>query len=216
MTLHSSPAPARSDLAAGPDPAAHQPADRPAGPVRHPFLAHGALLSTGALLWAISILLIGIDPPSGGTEQLVFGVGSGTFQLGLLALLRVLWRTRALGPGRIARAALIVECVLVTVAIGSTLADALQLSDLTQPAWAALDAFWPLSMLGMFFIGVRIAIAGRWTGVTRFWPLVAESWAVVVLPVNGLLGAQISAFVAAAHLLIGYTVLGVLVARKTA
>lgn len=220
MTLHSSPAPARSDLAAGPDPAAHQPADRPtdrpAGPVRHPFLAHGALLSTGALLWAISILLIGIDPPSGGTEQLVFGVGSGTFQLGLLALLRVLWRTRALGPGRIARAALIVESVLVTVAIGSTLADALQLSDLNQPAWAALDAFWPLSMLGMFFIGVRIAIAGRWTGVTRFWPLVAESWAVVVLPVNGLLGAQISAFVAAAHLLIGYTVLGVLVARKTA
>ena len=224
MTLHSSPAPARSDLAAGPDRTAHQhpdqptnqPTDQPTGAARHPFLVHGALLTIGALLWAISIVLIGIDPPSGGTEQLVFGVGSGTFQLGLLALLRVLWRTRALGPGRIARAALIVESVLVTVAIGSTLADALQLSDLNQPAWAALDAFWPLSMLGMFFIGVRIAIAGRWTGLTRFWPLVAESWAVVVLPVNGLLGDQVAPYVAAAHLLIGYTVLGVLVARKTA
>jgi hypothetical protein len=29
-------------------------------------------------------------------------------------------------------------------------------------AWpAALDAFWPLSMLGMFIIGLKIAFAGR-------------------------------------------------------
>ena len=27
-----------------------------------------------------------------------------------------------------------------------------------------LDMFWPLSMMGMFFIGIRIAIAGRWHG----------------------------------------------------
>ena len=32
-------------------------------------------------------------------------------------------------------------------------------------AWfLALDVFWPLSMLGMAAIGVRIAIAGRWKG----------------------------------------------------
>ena len=34
---------------------------------------------------------------------LVFGVGALAFQVGLLCLLRVLWRTRALGEGRIAR-----------------------------------------------------------------------------------------------------------------
>ncbi len=209
MTLSSNPAPARSDLAT--NPASPVPAGQ-----RHPFLAHGALLSVGALAWSASIVTLGVDPAGNPNELLLFGLGSGLFQLGLLALLRVLWRTRALGKGRIARAALIVESVLVTFAIASTLADAFQLSDLDQPAWAALDAFWPLSMLGMFVIGVRIAIAGRWTGVTRFWPLVAESWAVVVLPINGVLGGEVAQFVAAAHLIAGYTVLGVLVARKAA
>jgi hypothetical protein len=70
-------------------------------------------------------------------------------------------------------------------------------------------------MLGMLFIGIRVAVAGRWTGVTRFWPLVAESWAAVVLPINGILGGAVAQYVAAAHLIVGYTVLGVLVARKT-
>ena len=50
---------------------------------------------------------------------------------------------------------------------------------------AVLDVFWPLSMLGMFVIGVKIAFAGRWTGAARIWPLVAESWAVVSVPAFG-------------------------------
>lgn len=208
MTMSGHPAPARSDLPAG------VVAD-PAPARRHPFVAHGAVLSTGALAWSASIVALGVDPVGNPNELLIFGLASGLFQVGLLGLLRVLWRTRALGDGRIARAALIVESILVTFAIGSTLADAFAVSDLNQPVWAALDAFWPLSMLGMFFIGVRIAIAGRWTGVTRFWPLVAESWAAVVLPINGILGGEVAQYVAAAHLIVGYAVLGVLVARKT-
>lgn len=211
MTMSSNPAPARSDLTGAPATEA-----LPAPGPRHPFVAHGALLSVGAVAWSVAILFTGVAPADGQTDQLLlFGLGSGLFQFGLLALLNVLWRTRALGAGRIAKAAVIVESVLVSLAIASTLADAFQLSDLDQPAWAALDAFWPLSMLGMFGIGIRIAIAGRWTGVTRFWPLVAESWAVVVLPINGMLGGGVAQYVAAAHLLVGYTVLGVLVARKT-
>ena len=207
MTMSNHPAPARSDLAAA-------PTEVPPT-VRHPFIANGMLLSAGALAWSAAIVAFGVDPAGDPTDLLLFGLGSGTFQLGLLALLNVLWRTRALGAGRIAKSALIVESVLLTLAIGSTLADAFMISDLNQPVWAALDAFWPLSMLGMFGIGIRIAIAGRWTGVTRFWPLVAESWAVVVLPINGALGAGVAQHVAAAHLIVGYTVLGVLVARKT-
>lgn len=210
MSLSSNPAPARSDLAAGPS-----AEGAPAGSA-HPYLAHGALLSVGAVAWSAAIVALGVDPVGNPTDLMLFGLGSGLFQLGLLALLRVLWRTSALGTGRIAKAALIVESVLLTFAIGSTLADAFAVSDLNQPVWAALDAFWPLSMLGMFGIGIRIAIAGRWTGVARFWPLVAESWAVVVLPINGILGGEVAQYVAAAHLLVGYTVLGVLVARKTA
>ena len=56
-----------------------------------------------------------------------------------------------------------------------------------------LDAFWPLSMLGMFLIGIRIAVAGRWTGVSRYWPMVAESWAVVTVPAMAIFGPTVGA-----------------------
>jgi hypothetical protein len=75
----------------------------------------------------------------------------------------------------------------------------------------ALDAFWPLSMVGMFLIG--IAVAGRWTGAARWWPLGAESWAPVDIPV-----AQIApdavAYTAGGHLLVGYVALGIVLAAR--
>ena len=37
-----------------------------------------------------------------------------------------------------------------------------------------------------------------------------------MLPINGVLGGGVAQYVAAAHLVLGYAVLGVLVARKTA
>ena len=126
----------------------------------------------------------------------------------------MLWRTQALGEGRLARFFIRFECVLLSLALTSTFVDAIQVSDLSQPGWAALDAFWPFSMIGMFFIGIRIAIAGRWTGASRYWPMVAESWAVVVIPTLGLFGFGAATVVSCVHLLIGYTVLGALVSRK--
>jgi hypothetical protein len=69
-------------------------------------------------------------------------------------------------------------------------------------------------MIGMFVIAIRIAVAGRWTGASRFWPLVAESWAVCVIPTLYLFGVGASQVVAVVHLLIGYSVLGQIVARK--
>jgi hypothetical protein len=67
--------------------------------------------------------------------------------------------------------------VLVPFAIASTTVDSFGISDLDQVGWAMLDAFWPLSMLGIF-------------------------------------GETVAGVVAIVHLLIGYTVLGQLVARK--
>ncbi|QBR91057.1 hypothetical protein [Nocardioides euryhalodurans] len=202
MTVSHSPAPARSDVASATP-----------GPAPRPFLTHGRMLTVGALAWSASILLVGQDPhdPLG---LAVFGIGSGLFQVGLLFLLRVLWRTRALGEGRIARTVLRIETVVVGLAMASTLADTLAVSDLGQTGWLLLDLCWPLSMLGMFFIGIRIAIAGRWTGLSRFWPMVAESWAVVTVPALMLGGALAGQLVGALHLVVGYAVLGVLVARK--
>ena len=184
-----------------------------AAPAR-PFVRHGRTLTAGAVLWSLATAFTGVDPSDQTVDLLVFCVGSGAFQVGLLALLRVLWRTQGLGRGRVARAVLRLEAVLVSLAICSTLVDGLGVSDLSQPGWMALDAFWPLSMLGMLLIGLRVAVAGRWTGASRVWPMVAESWVAVVLPTLGLLGYGAATVVSCVHLLVGYAVLGVLVSRK--
>lgn len=202
MSLSHVPAPARSDVTTA-----------TTGPVSRPFARHGAVLAAGAFAWAATMAVVGIDPV-GLADERVYSLSSGLFQVGLLCLLRVLWLTRALGAGRFARAVLRFESVLVLLAIGSTASDGLGLTDFDQIGYVLLDACWPLSMLGMFFIGIRVAIAGRWTGATRFWPMVAESWAVVVIPVLGIFGDAVAAWVAPLHLLVGYTVLGVLVSRK--
>lgn len=205
MTISHSPAPARSDVATSTHDAAR--------PLR-PYRVHGLVLSAGALAWAATMAVGGIDPQTRGAE-VAFALSSGLFQVGLLLLLRTLWRTRALGEGRVARAVLRVEAVAVVLAIGSTAGDGLGLTDMDQAGWLVLDFFWPLSMLGMFLIGIRIAIAGRWKGATRFWPMVAESWAVVTIPALAIFGETVGHVVAVAHLCVGYAVLGVLVSRKT-
>lgn len=207
MTVSHTPAPARSDLGHS-----RPSGDEPTG--ARPYLLHGLLLSGGALTWAVGMVLFGLDPQTAAGEA-GYSAASGLFQLGLLALLRVLWQTNALGTGKIAKAVIMVETVLVGLAIGSTLADGIGVSDLSQPAWALLDACWPFSMLGMFIIGIRIAIAGRWHGVRRFWPMVAESWALVTIPSLMIFGSSVAAVVAPLHLLVGYVMLGLLVATAS-
>jgi hypothetical protein len=172
------------------------------------------LLSAGALAWSISMAVGGLDPDEGTWQAITQGLASGVFQLGVLALLTVLWRTRALGDGRLARLALRVEAVVLTFAIGSTTVDIVGVSDLDKVGWVLLDMCWPLSMLGMFLVGIRIAVAGRWRGTSRFWPMVAESWAVVTVPVLGVFGETAASVVGPLHLVVGYTVLGQIVARK--
>lgn len=204
MTISHSPVPARSDLVPHPTDAGRS----------RPYLVHGRMLSLGAVSWALALAAFGANQEEP-LPLALFGIAAGLFQIGLLALLRVLWRTEALGEGRVARTVLRVEAVFVSLAMCSTFVDAIAVSDLSQPGWLALDAFWPLSMLGMFLIGIRIAVAGRWSGVTRFWPMVAESWAVVTVPAMGIFGETVGQVVGSLHLLVGYTVLGVLVSRKT-
>ncbi|MBA2952470.1 hypothetical protein GON03_20830 [Nocardioides sp. MAH-18] len=206
MTIEQTPAAARTDVRR---PAAVSGTTRPT----RPFRKRGMLLTAGALSWALAMVVMGSDP-HGATEEAVFSLASGLFQIGVMGLLTVLWQTQALGEGRVARFFLRLEGVLLSLAICSTFVDGISVSDLDQTGWLLLDLTWPLSMMGMFFIGIRIAIAGRWRGVSRFWPLVAESWAVVSVPAYGIFGGTVAGFVGAAHLCIGYAVLGQIVARK--
>jgi hypothetical protein len=83
----------------------------------------------------------------------------------------------------------------------------------STPLGMALEPFWPLSMLGMFAIGVRIAVHGRWRGASRFWPVVAEYWAVVTVPTYAI-APQIAQYVGGVHLVVGYATLGLLLAVR--
>jgi hypothetical protein len=173
----------------------------------------GTGLSVGTLAWAASLAVYGPNPDPGNTAGVVaVTVGAFAFQIGVYLLLAIQARTGAIGSGRFARTFIVVEHVLVAGAILNTLDPALPF--LRGTVWHGIfDACWPLSMLGMFAIGVRIAIKGRWRGVLRFWPLVAESWAVVVIPTYALAPAA-AGFVGGAHLVVGYATLGALLARR--
>ncbi|WP_205471533.1 hypothetical protein [Nocardioides sp. SYSU D00038] len=205
MSLEQTPPAARSDVRPTPPPTDAAPG--------RPYVVPGVLLTLGAVGWATGQLLFGLDPETR-ADRLTYAALGAPFQLGLLGLLWVVDRTRALGQGRVAHVYVRVVAVLVVLAIGSTISDAVGATDMDRVGWALLDASWPLSMLGMFTVGVRIAIAGRWRGPARWWPLGAESWALVVIPVMGAFGDDVGLAVSVVHLCLGYGGLGVVVARK--
>jgi hypothetical protein len=173
----------------------------------------GGGLAAGAAAWAVTMGVYGPNPDPANTPAVVaVMLGAFAFQVGIYLLLAIQARTGAIGSGPLARTFIAVEHVLVAGAMLNTLDPMLPF--LRGTVWHLIfDICWPLSMLGMFAIGVRIAVKGRWHGVLRFWPLVAESWAVVVVPTVGLAPAT-TGYVGAAHAIIGYATLGALLARR--
>jgi hypothetical protein len=206
MTVNASPAPARTDTAAS-----H--AVPTSDPTRFVRLG-GLAMAAGAAAWALGTVLTYDVDPVDGEYPLYYKASSLLFQLGLVALVAVQRRTRATGTGTFARRFLHAEHVMLGLAIASSI-QWMVAPDLSEDAvFLALDAFWPLSMLGMAAIGIRIAIAGRWRGAARIWPAVAETWVLVMVPVSALASAEVGSFVGAAHLLAGYTTLGVILALR--
>lgn len=207
MSVNTSPPPARTDTAAS-----HASVST-SDPTRFVRLG-GVAMAAGAAAWALGTVLTYDVDPVDGEYALAYKASSLLFQLGLVALVAVQLRTQATGTGRLARGFLHAEHVMLGLAIASSI-QWMVAPDLSEDAvFLALDAFWPLSMLGMAAIGIRIAIAGRWRGAARVWPAVAETWALVMLPVSALASAEVGSFVGAAHMLAGYTVLGVILAVR--
>ncbi|WP_433803441.1 hypothetical protein [Actinomycetospora sp. CA-084318] len=200
------PAPARTDVA----PPAPVPPDVTPGS-SGTFRLLGAALAAGAGAYGTTFVLTG-----DGAEQGSFAISlTGLFfQLGVFALLAAMWRTGATGTTRLARGMLVVESVVLGIATVQSV--------LTLPTgngeWSTLatvlDPFWPLSMLGMAVIGVKVAVAGRWRRALRAWPVVAESWVFVAVPALAVLGPAVGSVVAGVHFLLGYTVLGLLLAIR--
>ena len=174
MSLTTTPATARTDVAA----------PRTTGTPVSTRLARrvGLAVAGGSAAWAAGMLAFTNTPPAGTVQHFVYEVSSLLFQLGLVGLVALQLRTRATGTGKLARGFLHTEHVLLGLAIASTFTW-MFFREYDHTVWfLALDGFWPLSMIGMAAIGIRIAIAGRWQG--------------------------------AAHLAIGYVLLGVILARR--
>jgi hypothetical protein len=172
----------------------------------------GCALTVGALAWSVTTVVFPWHESS--LNFRITDLTGLAFQLGVLALLTVMMRTQAIGTSRKARIGLRVEVVLLSLASTWSLLHAIVPDTVDSTPLAALDVFWPLSMLGMFVIGVKLAIAGRWRGALRWWPLAAESWAVVTVPAIGILGQSAGDWVGAGHLLVGYCVVGLLLALR--
>ncbi|WP_432921175.1 hypothetical protein ACQPZZ_21880 [Microbispora sp. CA-135349] len=173
----------------------------------------GAALTIGTLAWAASIFVFGTDAQGmGGRIHDLTGLA---FQLGVFCLLWVQTRTRAIGVSRGGVIGLRVEAVLLGVASVWSLLHGVLPDNLRDQAWLGfVDVFWPLSMFGMFVIGVKLAIAARWRGVLRWWPLVAETWAVATVPTYLVFGDPLANWVGGCHLVAGYALLGLLLARR--
>jgi hypothetical protein len=170
-------------------------------------------LSTGAAIWAAASYAFGFTPASE-IGWKVTDLGGLAFQAGVMCLVQLQLRTRATGTTRKAVAMLKVERVVLGLAMVWSLVHGLVPSARDDLWLAVLDVCWPLSMLGMFVIGVKVALEGRWRGVARVYPLVAESWVVVSVPSLAIFGPAVGDLVGATHLLAGYATLGLLVATR--
>lgn len=173
----------------------------------------GLGLTAGTLTWAASIFAFATV--NEGVQERIGDLTGLAFQLGLFCLLAIQFRTRATGLSRPAVAMLKVEAVILGLASIWSLLHGVLPGSLQDATWLlVLDFCWPLSMIGMMVIGIKLAITGRWRGVLRWWPLVAESWAFVTIPAMVAFGDAASRWVGGGHLLIGYATLGVLLALK--
>jgi hypothetical protein len=206
MTLHPSPPPA-------PDVASPDREVRLSAASATPVRAGGLVMAAGAAAWAVGTLVFDLDPVTDDFPW-PYKLSSLLFLVGLVALVGVQLRTGATGTGRLARGFLHAEHVVLGLAMASSVQWLVAPGLSGTPFFVALDLCWPLSMLGMAAIGVRIAVAGRWRGAARVWPAIAETWALVMFPAMALVSEEVTTFISAGHLVLGYTVLGLVLAAR--
>ena len=171
--------------------------------------ALGVGVSLGGLLWGLAWVVT----PSEEANRQVEIWASGVFQLGVLALLAVMWFSFATGPSRAARGVLAAEIVALLLAIAWTVP---YLFDANRPASGALvvlDAFWPLSMVGLIVVGVMVLRARQWPAPLRYLPLVAS----ILIPVDIAVASasdDVRNAVMGAYLAASYGLLGAVILRE--
>lgn len=171
----------------------------------------GVLVALGGVLWGLSWIL---TPSQQGDNSQVEIWASGLFQLGLLALLAVMWVSSATGTSRTARALLAAEVVAVILALAWTVPYLFDANRPTTGVLVVLDAFWPLSMAGLIVIGVMVARARQWPSPVRYLPLIAA----LVIPVDIAVSwapDAVRTTVMGVYLAVSYGVLGLNMVRES-
>jgi hypothetical protein len=174
--------------------------------------ACGVAVAVGGITWGATWWFA---PSSFGQNSQVEIWASAVFQAGLLALLAVLWTTRATGTGRWSRRVLAAEGVAVLLASAWTVP---YLFDANRPSTgllAVLDPFWPLSMAGLVVVGVFVLRAHRWPAPARHLPLVASLLVPIDLAIVWAPVAVRDAFTPL-YLVVAYGLLGVAMVGQVA
>ena len=177
----------------------------------------GALMAVGAASWAATIFTVSSNSGTVLGERLHDGAGL-IFQAGVFGVVTAMARTGALAPTRGNRVFLRAERVVLSIAMLWTCLHFYDYEWADRTGWVvAIDVCWPLSMLGMLVLGIKVFRARRWRGSLRTAPLVAETWVAFAVPAFALSTALdqplLAQVVAGTHLLVGYTRLGLLMNR---
>lgn len=138
---------------------------------RYVQAAAGTLLA-GSLTWAITAAVA----PSTSTHSTRLELAGGlAFQIGLGAYLAVIAAAKAAGD-RWGQRLVTAEAVVLLLAAVWSIAWVIHPNVHQGFVLAALDAAWPLSMLGLIPVAIAIARARRFPGPSRWAPLLASLW----------------------------------------
>lgn len=172
--------------------------------------ALGLTTTVGGVTWGLSWI---ISPSTISVNSQPEIVASLAFQVGVLALLTIMWVTEATGSSRMARTVLASECVAVVLAAGWTVPYLVDPDRAPTMLLQVLDMFWPISMLGTLVVGIMVVRSRRWPTPLRYLPVAASLLLLVDVSVLGAPDPVRSA-VTGVYLITSYGVLGVaLVAR---
>jgi hypothetical protein len=169
----------------------------------------------GAIAWSYGWLQAGVMP-EGVNDQVEIWM-SGVFQLGLVALLAVMRATDATGTTRPGRFVLNAEVFAVALAMAWTVPFLFDANRPNTGILVVLDAFWPLSMVGLIVVGIVVAKVGRWPSPARYLPVAASLLIPVDIAVMAAgLGLEAQNVARSVYLTLAYAALGVAIIRQVA
>ena len=172
--------------------------------------ALGLTTTVGGVAWGLSWI---ISPSTISVNSQPEIWASLVFQIGLLALLALMWVSDATGASHLARTVLASEFVAVVLAIGWTVPYMVDPDRSPSMLLQVLDKFWPISMLGTLVVGVMVARARRWPTPLRYLPVAASLLLFVDVSVAWAPDA-VRSTVSGVYLATSYGLLGLAVAAR--